>query len=441
MSVFRHVATATLALCATSALASEIINYTYDPRGRIVTVARSGTINDGVQASYTYDKADNRTNVTVTGPSFSVNDVSATEGSLLTFTVSRTLTTSAMSVSYATSNGTAVAGSDYTGASGTLNFAVGEASKPVDVPTIDDTAVESGETVILTLSNPVGAVILDGTGVGTINDNDVPPPCSGVTFTIASNGAVTEGANSVFTVSKSGTATGSCSVNYASANGTAIAGSDYTAASGTLTFTTAQASQTISIATTDDAVVESAETFTVALSSPTGGSAVGSPGSATGMINDNDAGPCSAVSYSVNDVTVVEGSPLIFTVSKAGSTANSCTVNYATANGTATAPTHYTATSGTLTFTSTQTSRTVSVTTIDNSRLNATLSMYLNLSAPSGGATLSDSQGLGRIQASGGGGGCKTCLQSTGPGNSTSPDTGQSSETGGSVDSPEAPPE
>lgn len=414
MSVFRHVAAATLALCATSALASEIINYTYDPRGRLVTVARSGTINDGIQASYTYDKADNRTNVTVTGPSFSVNDVSATEGSPLTFTVSRTLTTSAMSVSYATSNGTAIAGSDYTATSGTLNFAIGEASKPVSVPTIDDAAVESAETVILTLSNPVGAVILDGTGLGTINDNDVPPPCSGVTFTISSNGAVTEGANSLFTVTKSGTATGSCSVNYATANGTAIAGSDYTAASGTLTFTTAQASQTISIATTDDAIIESAETFSVALSSPTGGSAVGTPGSANATLNDNDSGPCSGISYSVNDVTVVEGSPLIFTVSKAGTTASSCTVNYATANGTATAPTHYIATSGTLTFTSTQTSRTVTVTTIDNSRLNATLSMYLNLSAPSGGATLSDSQGLGRIQASGGGGGCKTCLQSTG---------------------------
>jgi len=393
-----------------SAFGGETVNYAYDARGRLIQVSRSGTVNDGIQASYSYDKADNRTNVTVTGQSLSVNDVSATEGSPLVFTVTRTATASAISVSYATSNGTATAGSDYTTTSGTLNFAVGQATGTVSVPTTDDTTSESAETVTLTLSNPTGGAILsDATGIGTINDNDAPPACSGVSFTIASNAAVTEGTNSVFTVTKSGTATGSCSVSYATSNGTATAGSDYTAKSGTLTFTTAQTSQTVSVTTTDDAAIESAETFSMSLSSPTGGSTVGSPGSATATLNDNDGGACSGVSYSVNDASVTEGDPLVFTVTKAGSTTSSCSVSYATANGTATTPTHYTAASGTLTFTSTQTSKTVTVTTIYIGRLNATLNMYLNLSSPSAGATITDSQGKGSIAADGDPNGCPLC--------------------------------
>ena len=163
--------------------------------------------------------------------------------------------------------------------------------------------------------------------------------------------------------------------------------------------------------TIDDVVVEATEAFTMTLSGATAGT-IGSP-TASASITDNDAtGPCAGISYTINDVTVTEGAPLVFTVTKSGSTTSTCTVNYATANGTATTPTHYTATSGTLSFTSTQTIRTISVTTINNSRLNATLKMYVNLSAQSGGATIADSQGMGSIKASGDG--CLTCRQTSG---------------------------
>jgi hypothetical protein len=493
-----------------------------------VQVSRSGTVNSGVQANYSYDKADNRINVTVVGsslPDFTVSDASATEGSPLSFTVTRGgSTSSSISVNYATSNGTAAAGSDYNANSGTLTFAAGQTTQTIPVTTIDDAAVESAETINLTLSGATGgATISDGQGVGTINDNDVAPtcsgvsftiasnaavtegvnsvftitkngtatgsctvnyatangtaiagsdytpasgtltftsaqtsqtvavttaddaavesaetlsmnlssatggasvgspgsatatlndngvasPCSGVNFTIASNAAVTEGVNSVFTVTKSGTATGSCAVNYGTANGTAIAGSDYTAKSGTLTFTTAQASQTVAVTTTDDAAIESAETFSMSLSLATGGASVGSPGSATATLNDNDS-VCNGVSFAVNDASTVEGVSLVFTVTKAGSTSSSCSVHYATANGSAISPGYYAATSGTLTFTSTQTSKTVTVTTVDNSRVSGNLTMYLNLSSPSAAGSISDSQGIGSIGPSdtGGSGQC-----------------------------------
>ena len=91
---------------------------------------------------------------------------------------------------------------------------------------------------------------------------------SGVTFSI-SDASATEGSAMTFTVTKSGTASGSLSVNYATSNGTATAGTDYTAKSGTLTFTAAQTSKTFTVSTIPDSTFEGNETFNVTLSSPT----------------------------------------------------------------------------------------------------------------------------------------------------------------------------
>jgi hypothetical protein len=192
-----------------------------------------------------------------------------------------------------------------------------------------------------------------------------------------------------------------------------------------LTFTGAQASKTVTVATVNDLAVESAETFKMSLSNPGNGSGLGTPNTVTTTINDNDSGGvCSGVSFSVSDASEVEGGPLIFTVAKAGSTSSSCTVTYTTADGTvATAPTYYTAKSGTLTFSSTQTSQTVSVLTVDHERLNATLKMYLNLTSAPNGASISDSQGIGSILASGGG--CINCLQGADPGTSSTDPSAQ----------------
>jgi hypothetical protein len=112
-------------------------------------------------------------------------------------------------------------------------------------------------------------------------------------------------------------------------------------------------------------------------------------------------GPCSAVGYTINNNEVVEGSPLTFTITKSGSTSSSCSVSYATANGTAVAGTNYLATSGTLTFTATQTTQTVTVTTYGGKIAKGTRTMYLNLSNPTAGASLTNSQGIGTLDSDG----------------------------------------
>jgi YD repeat-containing protein len=300
----------TLLIVSQVATASETLSYSYDALGRLVKVARSGTVNNGASECYTYDKAGNRSNVTV----------------------------------------------------------------------------------------------------ATAADCAAGNPCAGISFTITSNGAVTEGANSVFTVTKTGSTSNSCTVNYATSNGTAVAPGDFTSASGTLTFTSAQTSQTVSIVTIDDVAVESAETFSTALSAPSGGATLGTPSSATATINDNDTNStCSGISFSVSDASGSEGGTLVFTVTKAGSTSISCSVNYATANGTAIAGStrDYLATSGTLTFTSGQSSRTVSVTANTDSIYDPDETMFLNLSGATSPATITDSQGVGTItDTTGCGSGC-----------------------------------
>ena len=84
-----------------------------------------------------------------------------------------------MTVAYTTANGTATAGQDYTAKSGTVTFAAGETTKTVSVAVAGDTAVEPNETLTVTLSNPSGATIADGSAIGTITNDDVQAPPSG----------------------------------------------------------------------------------------------------------------------------------------------------------------------------------------------------------------------------------------------------------------------
>ncbi len=93
--------------------------------------------------------------------------------SLAAFTVSLSSTSAApVTVSYAIANGTAVAGSDFVSASGTLTFAPGETTKTILVRTVDDSVGEPAETFTVNLSSPTGAAIADGQAVGTIRDDD-----------------------------------------------------------------------------------------------------------------------------------------------------------------------------------------------------------------------------------------------------------------------------
>lgn len=165
----------TLVVAMLPASASETKTYTYDALGRLVTVSSSGTVNNGHTDAIAYDPAGNRTSfnsgtgsVSVT---ISIGNPSANEGSVLAFPV--TLSAAPLTnvtVNYASADGTAIAGTDYTAVSGTLSIPAGQTSGTIDVSTIDDNATgESNEQMTVALSSPSSnATIATGTGTGTI---------------------------------------------------------------------------------------------------------------------------------------------------------------------------------------------------------------------------------------------------------------------------------
>lgn len=321
---------------------------------------------------------------------YSVNENAGTA----TITVNRTGGTAAFGVDYATSNGTATAGADYIATSGTLNFAPNETSKTLTVPILDDTAVEPNETINLTLSKPTGGATLGALNpaVLTIIDNDTLPTLSINDVSVAEGNTGTAAAT--FTVSLSTASSQTVTVNYATADGTALAGSDYLATSGTLTFKPNETSKSITVQVKGDTLNETDETFTVNLSNAANAMLARAQG--TGTILNDDPLP----TLSINDVTVAEGNSgtttATFTVTLSAASGRAVTVAFATADGTAQASSDYQATSGTLSFAPGETSKLINVlingdTTVEpNETFNVNLSNAVN-------ATIADNQGVGTI--------------------------------------------
>ncbi|MBX7185157.1 MAG: hypothetical protein K1Y01_08455 [Vicinamibacteria bacterium] len=220
----------------------------------------------------------------------SVTDFSVVEGNAgtppkLAFTVILSATsTSAVTVSYATADGTATAGSDYVATSGTLSIPPGAASAVVQVPVTPDAVIEPNETVFLNLSNATGATIFDAQGVGTIVADDGLIVSIGDKTTVEGNTGFTP---VTFTVSLSAPAPGTVTVDYATADGTAAAPLDYTAATGTVTFNTGEQTKTINIQVVGETEKEAYETFFVDLSNATGGANIGD-GRGQGTITNTD---------------------------------------------------------------------------------------------------------------------------------------------------------
>jgi len=304
-----------------------------------------------------------------------------------------------VTVQYATANGTATAGSDYTAVSGTVTFAPGETSRTVSVPVIRDLIAELTETFTLQLTNPMGATLTKSSAIATILDDDSTTPVT-PSASIA-NVSISEGNSGVkvarFTVTLSAAASGPVNVSYATANGSATAGSDYTAASGTLSFAAGEISKTIDVSIIGDTLVEADETFLVKLTSATGAT-IATP-QATGVILNDDQPPA-LPTLSINNPSVTEGNSgtvnMTFTVTLSQASATAITVGYATADGTATAVSDYNATSGTLTFAPGVTSQTITVAVRGDTLVEATETLRVLLSNAAG-ATISVGTGTGTI--------------------------------------------
>ena len=212
-----------------------------------------------------------------TRPSIVITDISVPEGNVGTSPATFTVTLSAaidmpVIFDYATADATAIAGTDYAAASGTVVIPAGQTTATIPVQVIGDTVFASNRQFRLQLSNVVNrtAAIFGGAGKATIVDDDPKPSIS------AADVAVVEGNSgstmAVVTVTLTGATALPASVNYATVDGTATAGTDYIAASGTLTFQPGETVKTVPLTILGDATAESTESFLLMLSSPTAAS-------------------------------------------------------------------------------------------------------------------------------------------------------------------------
>ena len=218
------------------------------------------------------------------------NSVTEDGSSNLVYTFTRTgNTTNPLIVNYNIA-GTANS-SDYTGATPgtgkTITFAANAATATLTINPTADTTVESNETVGLTLTAGTGYTVGTTTVVtGTIT-NDDPDPVP--TINLSGSQTIVEGftspQNVSYTVTLSNPSSQTITVNYATANGTAIAGSDYTSTTGTVTFNPGNTSQFINIPILNDNLNEANETFTLTLTNPTNVT-LGTPKTVTTTITD-----------------------------------------------------------------------------------------------------------------------------------------------------------
>ena len=257
-------------------------------------------------------------------PQLSIVGAAGGEGDVVDFVV--TLAGSSaqtVTVSYGTKDGTAVAGEDYQASEGVLTFAPGESSGTVSVSLVDDSVHEPTETFTVTLSSPENADIALAGAVGRIADDDGLPMLSVV------GGSGREGAVAEFVVTLAGSGSEPATVGYPTTDGSAVAGEDYLATEGALTFAPDGATMTVSVMLLADGADEPDETFVLRLRSPT--NATLAVGDAIGTIEDIDDLP----TLSVAGGEGVEGGMAEFAVTLAGSTSRLVSVAYATTDGSA----------------------------------------------------------------------------------------------------------
>lgn len=344
-------------------------------------------------------------------PTLSVNDVTVTEGTGGTKNATFTLTLSKVSAvpvsaTFRTVNNEAFAPDDFTAVNKVVTIPAGQTTATVNVPIAGDNLDESNELFTVALTNPSGATLARAEGNGTIVDDDT----SVVSINDVSQDEGNSGTkNFVFTISLSNPSAKSETVNVQTLDDTAEAGSDYIAFFSTVTFAAGETSKTVTVKVNGDTTVEPDETFTVLITPlvppPPGGAKIRpnlvvSDNEGTGtIVNDDQVVVLPTIR--INNGAVTEGNAgtknATFTVTLSAASNAPVTVKFATANGTATAASDYTARTGTLTFAAGQTTRSINVVINGDTVIEPDETFFVNLSSPQG-ATIADNRARGLIR-------------------------------------------
>ena len=329
-------------------------------------------------------------------PRLAIGDVTVLEGNTGTRAATFTVTLSGASdqpvtVDYATSDGTATAGSDYVAAAGTLTIPAGQLTGTITVLVNGDRLGEPSETFVVNLSSPTNSTIVASQGVGNIMDDEPLLSIGDMSKKEGNSGLMAF----AFTVSLSAPYDVPVTIGYSTANGSAMAGSDYQAATGTLTIPAGQMTGTITIQAVGDRLPEPDETFYANLSNSNYGGVV--DGQGVGTIFDDEP------RISISDVTKAEGKKgqitlFTFTVTLSAAYDQAVTMSYRTVNGIATtSDSDYVAKTGSLTFAPGETTKTISIEVKGDSKKEGNETFYLDLFGNSSNSLFTKYRGIGTI--------------------------------------------
>lgn len=293
-----------------------------------------------------------------------------------------------VSINFATSNLTAEAGTDYTNVITTVSFPEGETLRTVAIPIINDALIETNETVHLALSIEGEQLVELGnqpTATLTIVSDDSAFSFTSTTFL----GQENEVNGIAVTILRAGDTTGPASVNVLTGtNGTATAGVDYIATNALVDFLNGETIKTTFIQVINDTQIEGDETFDVQLQNASGGFIL-APSQATVTIRDNDFGP-GAIAFGAPSFSVAEnGVNAVIPVIRTNGSAGAVSINYTTSNGSAIAGVDYVFKSETLSFAQGDTNKNILIPIIDDGTAQGSLTFFITLSVPTGGAILS----------------------------------------------------
>ncbi len=322
--------------------------------------------------------------VSLVGLNFSSVLEGGADNLIYTFTRTGSATTP-LTVNYSV-GGSATNGTDYATIGTSVTFAAGSSSATVTVNPTNDTAIETDETVILTLvSNAAYSVGTTAAVTGTITNDDLPIITIAATDATAAETATGVTANpGTFTLTRTGPTTTALIFNY-TLGGTATNGSDYTSIPVTATFAAGSATATVQVSPIDDALIEGSETAILTLATGTGYT-LGTNNTATVTIADNDV---PIITIAATDATAAEtatgvtANPGTFTLTRTGPTTTALIFNY-TLGGTATNATDYTSIPVTATFAAGSATATVQISPIDDTVIEGSETAILTLAAGTG---------------------------------------------------------
>lgn len=298
----------------------------------------------------------------------------------------------AFTVNFSTMDGTAVAGTDFTGQSNVpVGFAASDTNKTVNVAIARRTGFQGGRQFGVALSSPTGNVSLSATSTATVGIIEVDPAPPSVGFSAASFPVNEDAGQVTVMLTRTGDAAAAFTVNFSTTDGTALAGTDFTGQANTaVSFAANDTSKTVNVAVAHRAGFQGSRAFNVVLSSPTG-AILDAQSSAAVAIAEVDPQPPTLV-FSEATYTVAEnaaGGTVPIVINRSGATTDAGSVTFSTQDDTAIAGTDYTAQTGVqVDFAANETTKAVNVAVIDRAGFQATRHFKVVITNPTNGGVL-----------------------------------------------------